>query len=66
MWSRSPIQSRKVEGPVWILPGHADESLTVHFGYGRTRAGKVANEIGFNAYALRSNCTGVWHGPARR
>ena len=25
------------------MPGHADESITVHFGYGRTRAGKVAN-----------------------
>lgn len=55
------FQGRKVEGPVWILPGHADESMTVHFGYGRTRAGKVADGIGFNAYALRGS-TAVWHG----
>ncbi len=54
------FQGRKVDGPVWILPGHADESLTVHFGYGRTRAGKVANKIGFNAYALRTSAA-VWH-----
>ena len=36
---------------MWIMPGHADESITVHFGYGRTRAGKVADGVGFNAYA---------------
>jgi MoCo/4Fe-4S cofactor protein with predicted Tat translocation signal len=46
------LSGRKVEGPVWVLPGHADESLTVHFGYGRTRAGKVGDQVGFNAYAL--------------
>ncbi|HME08241.1 MAG TPA: 4Fe-4S dicluster domain-containing protein, partial [Bryobacteraceae bacterium] len=55
------LEGRKVTGPVWILPGHADESLTVHFGYGRTRAGKVADGIGFNAYALRGS-SGIWHG----
>ncbi len=44
---------RSVRGPVWILPGQADDSITVHFGYGRTRAGRIANRIGFNAYALR-------------
>ena len=35
--------------------------MTVHFGYGRTRAGKVANGIGFNAYALRTS-DALWHG----
>jgi MoCo/4Fe-4S cofactor protein with predicted Tat translocation signal len=54
-------QGRKVEGPVWVLPGHADESLTVHLGYGRTRAGKIANGVGFDAYALRSSGA-LWHG----
>ena len=49
------FQGRKVDGPVWIMPGHADESVTVHFGYGRTRAGKVADGIGFNAYVLRDD-----------
>jgi len=48
------VRGRKVEGPVWIMPGQADESLTVHFGYGRTRAGKVADGVGFDAYALRT------------
>jgi molybdopterin-containing oxidoreductase family iron-sulfur binding subunit len=46
------LHGRKVEGPVWVLPGHADESLTIHFGYGRTRAGKIGDKVGFNAYKL--------------
>jgi MoCo/4Fe-4S cofactor protein with predicted Tat translocation signal len=51
---------RKVQGPVWKLPGHADESMTVHLGYGRTRAGRIADHVGFNAYALRS-ANSMWH-----
>ncbi len=54
-------RGRKVDGPIWILPGHADESVTIQFGYGRTRAGKVGNDIGYNAYALRSS-DAVWQG----
>jgi MoCo/4Fe-4S cofactor protein with predicted Tat translocation signal len=54
-----------LEGPVWIMPGHADESLTVHLGYGRTRAGRVADGVGFNAYKLRT--TGApWQGSGAR
>ena len=46
---------RSVRGPVWILPGQADDTLTVHLGYGRTRAGRVGNGAGFNAYALQNS-----------
>ncbi len=42
-----------VDAPIWIMPGHADESITVHLGYGRTRAGRVADRVGFNAYSVR-------------
>jgi molybdopterin-containing oxidoreductase family iron-sulfur binding subunit len=47
-------QGRTVTGGAWILPGQAPESVTVHFGYGRTRGGKVCQDIGFNAYALQT------------
>ncbi len=40
--------------PVWIMPGHADNCLTVTLGCGRTRAGRVGNGVGFNAYAIRT------------
>ena len=35
------------------MPGHAKDSITITVGYGRTRAGRVGNGTGFNAYALR-------------
>jgi MoCo/4Fe-4S cofactor protein with predicted Tat translocation signal len=46
---------RNLEGPVWISPGHPDGSVTIHLGYGRTRAGRAANQSGFNAYLLRTS-----------
>jgi MoCo/4Fe-4S cofactor protein with predicted Tat translocation signal len=47
-------EGRRVTAPVWVLPGHADSCITVHLGYGRTRAGRVGNGIGFSAYPLRT------------
>jgi molybdopterin-containing oxidoreductase family iron-sulfur binding subunit len=44
----------KVEAPVWIMPGHADGAVSVSLGYGRTRAGRVGDGHGFDAYALRT------------
>ena len=41
--------------PVWISPAHAADTVTLHLGYGRTRAGRVANEIGFNVNPLRTS-----------
>ncbi len=48
-------QGRTVTGPVWIMPGHANNSATIHLGHGRTYAGHVGNEVGFNAYLLRTS-----------
>jgi molybdopterin-containing oxidoreductase family iron-sulfur binding subunit len=42
-----------VQGPVWIVPGHADQSVTLHMGYGRTHGGPLAEESGFSVSALR-------------
>ncbi len=48
------LDGRKVEGPIWVLPGQADESITLHLGYGRSRCGRIGNNVGFNAYRVRS------------
>jgi molybdopterin-containing oxidoreductase family iron-sulfur binding subunit len=48
---------RKVRAPAWVQPGHADQSVTVQIGFGRTRAGRVANGVGYNAYSLRTSAT---------
>ncbi len=42
----------RIEAPVWIMPGHAEDSLTIHFGFGRQRSGRVGQNVGFNAFAL--------------
>lgn len=55
-------RGRSVRAPIWILPGQADDCVTVHLGYGRTRAGRVGNEVGFDAYALRTS-DAPWGGP---
>jgi len=54
-------QGRTLQAPTWIVPGHADECITVHLGYGRSRAGKVGNGTGFNAYAIRT-ANAPYHG----
>ena len=46
--------STTVTIPVWLAPGQAADTLTLHLGYGRTRAGRAANEIGFNVNPLRT------------
>jgi MoCo/4Fe-4S cofactor protein with predicted Tat translocation signal len=50
---------RRVEGPAWIVPGQADDTVTVHLGYGRSRAGRVGDGVGFDAYPLRSSAA-MW------
>jgi MoCo/4Fe-4S cofactor protein with predicted Tat translocation signal len=48
------LGGRKLAAPVWVDPGHADESLTLALGYGRTRAGRVGTGVGFDASRLRT------------
>ncbi|HXE89463.1 MAG TPA: TAT-variant-translocated molybdopterin oxidoreductase [Terriglobales bacterium] len=55
------FEGRQLKAPVYILPGQPDESVCVHLGYGRHRAGRVGSNIGFNAYALR-NAGSFWFG----
>jgi MoCo/4Fe-4S cofactor protein with predicted Tat translocation signal len=42
--------------PAWILPGHADDSVTIHLGWGRSlpETCRVAKDSGFNGYLLRT------------
>ncbi len=46
------VAERALELPVWVLPGQAEDSLTLHLGYGRWRAGRVADGLGFDANPL--------------
>jgi molybdopterin-containing oxidoreductase family iron-sulfur binding subunit len=44
---------RKVQAPVMVQPGQADDSITVSLGYGREKVGRVGAGTGFNAYLIR-------------
>jgi MoCo/4Fe-4S cofactor protein with predicted Tat translocation signal len=46
-----------IKTPVWLAPGQALDTLTLHVGYGRTRAGQIANGLGVNVNALRMSST---------
>jgi molybdopterin-containing oxidoreductase family iron-sulfur binding subunit len=48
------VGNGRVKAPVIVAPGHPDNSVTVHLGYGRELAGRVGSGAGFNAYMVRS------------
>jgi molybdopterin-containing oxidoreductase family iron-sulfur binding subunit len=52
---------RAVRAPVWVMPGHPDDTVTIHLGYGRTRAGRVGSGLGFNAFSIRTS-QALWIG----
>ena len=49
---------RSVTGPIWIMPGQADDTVVVFLGHGRRHAGRVGGSaehvVGFDAYPLRT------------
>ena len=47
------VQGSKLKGGIWRTPGHPDNCITVSLGYGRTKAGRVGDGVGFNAYEMR-------------
>jgi molybdopterin-containing oxidoreductase family iron-sulfur binding subunit len=53
------LGGRKITAPVWIQAGHPDNSVTVHLGYGRTRAGRAGTGAGFDVYPLRTT-SALW------
>ncbi len=48
------VQGREIGIPAWIQPGHADGAISMALGYGRTRCGRVGDNVGHNAYRLRT------------
>lgn len=59
------FRGKTLEVPVWVLPGQAELSVTLHLGYGRSAAGRVGNNVGFNVYPLRTAET-PWFGDGLR
>jgi molybdopterin-containing oxidoreductase family iron-sulfur binding subunit len=51
--SDQPIRRELVIAAL-VLPGHAENSVTIPFGYGRKHTGPIGEEAGFNTYLLRT------------
>jgi Fe-S-cluster-containing dehydrogenase component len=48
-------KGRTLDAAVWVQPGHVADAVTVYFGNGRQRAGRVGNGIGYNGYTIRTS-----------
>jgi molybdopterin-containing oxidoreductase family iron-sulfur binding subunit len=48
------VDGRSIDAPVYVLPGHADDSISIAVGYGRMGAEQIAKGVGANAYELSS------------
>ncbi|HYC00932.1 MAG TPA: TAT-variant-translocated molybdopterin oxidoreductase [Candidatus Limnocylindrales bacterium] len=51
------VGDTRLQMAAWIQPGMAENSIGLHLGYGRERAGQVGTAVGFNTYMLRSSKT---------
>ena len=50
------LHGKTVIVPVFVVPGHPDETVTVHLGFGRgAEVGRVGAGVGFNSYLLRTS-----------
>jgi MoCo/4Fe-4S cofactor protein with predicted Tat translocation signal len=49
------LGGREVKAGITLVPGHANNSITLHLGYGRSKAGTVGTGPGFNANLIRSS-----------
>ena len=45
---------RETTMPVFVQPGHANRSISLALGYGRTQCGRVGQAVGGNAYLIRT------------
>ncbi|MGV3757817.1 MAG: TAT-variant-translocated molybdopterin oxidoreductase [Verrucomicrobiota bacterium] len=52
------VGGKTVSGPIWIVPGMADNVIGLELGYGRPEAGRIARSqkaaAGFNVYPVRT------------
>src|ERR1700722_10733414 len=49
------LARHETKAGIVIVPGHADNCVTLHLGYGRGRAGRVGTGPGFNANFIRTS-----------
>ncbi|HHO55769.1 MAG TPA: 4Fe-4S dicluster domain-containing protein [Trueperaceae bacterium] len=50
--------SNDITVPVWVLPGQAENTISLGLGFGRENLGRIANGVGVNVYPLLSSESG--------
>ncbi len=55
------FRERTLRVAAWIMPGHAEDAVSLYLGYGRDWAEKASQGLGFNSYALRT-ADAFWFG----
>ena len=53
------VSGQSLTAAARIQPGLADNAIVISLGYGRTAAGRIGQEVGYNASALRTTA-GFW------
>ena len=48
------VAGKTVNVPATILPGHADNTVSVTLGYGRREVGRVGRDVGVDVYPIRT------------
>jgi molybdopterin-containing oxidoreductase family iron-sulfur binding subunit len=54
MLAKLTVNGQEMTTAVMVQPGHADDTVTLLFGYGRPLAGRVGKNTGFNVYPVFS------------
>ncbi|MEX0686637.1 MAG: TAT-variant-translocated molybdopterin oxidoreductase [Balneolales bacterium] len=55
------VNGTSLEIPAWVIPGQADNSITVTLGYGREEFGRVADDVGTNFYPHRTTQNSLFY-----
>jgi MoCo/4Fe-4S cofactor protein with predicted Tat translocation signal len=58
-WIQIRQGEARLEIPVYIQPGQAERSITLHLGNGREKAGRVGNAVGVNTFRFRPS-SNLW------
>ncbi len=62
---RVTVGGKSLEAVAWIVPGLANETILLHYGYGRRAVGKVGTGSGFDAYAIMNSASPFWAGDVK-
>jgi MoCo/4Fe-4S cofactor protein with predicted Tat translocation signal len=53
------LNDNTMEVPVWVVPGHADNTVSIFLGYGTSGGADVDDDRNFNAYDIRTTAA-MW------